>query len=1209
MKKFWKILFRTFLVLLLLLITIWLLIQTGPVQNWLVHKASASLSKELRVNVEVKHVDFSLFNKMLMEGTVIEDKKKDTLLYAGALKVRITDWFFLKDKAVLKYVGLDDAQINLKRTDSVWNYQFLVDYFSSGSTSKTKKKGIEWDIKEVDFKNVKIRKWDGWRGEDLTASFKSLQVSAEEMDFDNHKISINTVNLDEPVFSILDYDGKRPPRPKKVTTEEEIKPAIDSVLRWNAAGWNIHINNIVINNGSFKNDRKTDRLPLDYFDGKHFAFEKINASFKNFNWIKDTVSANAIISTKERTGFEVKQLSAAIKFHPEGMEFDSLDIKTNKSHLKNFFALRYKNFNDDMADFIHAVTLDGKFNESIISSDDIAYFAPALKTWDKEILLTGNIKGTIDNLGGKNVIAQAGRYTFLNGDFKLTGLPNIDETFIDFKANDFRTTYGDAATFIPQLKKVTQPAINKIQTLKFSGSFTGFIHDFVTFGTIQTNLGTVVSDLNMKLPVGGKPAYSGNIKTDNFKLGDFLNLQYIGRVSGDLNVKGSGFNFTDLYAEANGQLKQIEFNRYNYHDIKVSGTFDKRQFDGNLNINDSSIQASLNGIIKLNEKVPSFAFDAQVKKLKLKDIGLAKQDLKLAGNISTNFTGSNIDNFLGEAHIFNVEFFNGEDRLPMDSLTIYSTLSDNKKLLTVHSNELNASLHGEFNIADLPTAFQVFLNKYYPSYINIPNHTPQNENFQFDVTTGNISPFLNLFDKNIKGLDNATVRGHLNLAQNQLNVNITVPQFIYNKTVFTDIALTGIGNLQKLNLKGSVGDVMISDSLHLPNSEIEIESANNLSKVNIKTSASKTINAAELSALVETRKDGFKINFNPSAVVINDKRWTIENNSELILSKTRLDASEVKLNSGEEEISISTEPSSTGSSNDVVINLKKVTVEDILPFFLKQPSIEGKISGEVRVTDPFNNLMVEGSPVIEQGRFEDDSIGLMKTEIGYNNKNGKLTINVISDNEDHRFDVKGLIFLKDSLRNNLDFAFNLNNSEIHWLGKYLGTLFGDIKGKATGTVRMVGQSASPDLIGNTVIKDGAFKVLYTQCTYKFNEANINFVKGAIDFGTIILKDTLNKNHTAKFSGVMYHEFFKNMNFQMNFSSDGILLLNTKLKDNNQFYGTAIGKVSRAYLRGPDYDMRMGFYAEPTDSSHIILPASVSRESGTADFIVWRQYGK
>lgn len=1207
LKRFWKILLRTFIVLLLLLLTVWLLIQTKPVQNWLVQQATQRLSKELQTKVEIKHVDFSLFNRVFLEGLLVQDRKKDTLLYAGALKVRITDWFFLKDKAVLHYVGLEDASIKMVRTDSVWNYQFLADYFSSPGTSKKKQGGIEWALEKIHFTNIRLLKADHWRGEDLTAKISDLRLDADNLNFSKNQLLVNTIELDQPFFSIYDYDGNRPPLTDISTTTS----LPDSAEAWNTAGWDIRVKDIVIKNGTFKSDRQTERPPLDYFDGKHISFEAINATFKNLGLQQDTIHALINIATKERSGLIVKKLTADMRFHPQGMLFDSLDIVTNKSHLSHYFSMRYKHFNEDMADFMHKVTLDGKFDNSTIYSDDIAFFAPALKTWNKEITLTGNIKGTIDNLGGKGVEAQAGKNTYLNGDFKLAGLPNINETFIDFKANDFRTTYADAATYFPDLRQVDIPRINKINSLKFKGSFTGFIHDFVTFGTIETNLGTVISDLNMKLPQGKAPAYSGNLKTDNFQLGEFLNVAELGRISGDAKLKGSSFKPSQLFAEVNGHLKQIEYNGYNYKDITATGTIDKRLFDGKLTINDSNLTANLNGKITFNKKDPSFAFDAYVATLNLKPLGLTRQDLHFTGNLYTNFTGSNIDNFLGDAHIFNATLTNGEERLPFDSLTVFSSIADSNKLLTVRSNEADISLLGDFTIADLPTAFQVFLNKYYPAYINIPRTIPQNENFHFNVATGNISPFINLFDQNIKGLDNTSISGDINLAHNQLNTVIKVPVFIYKNTVFNDISLTGKGDLQKLLLTGTVGEIAINDSLRLPNTEINIESANNLSQVSIKTSASKAVNAAELSAQVETRKDGFKINFNPSSIVFNDKQWNIEKNGELVLSKTRLDASEVKFSSGEQEIDISTVPASEGTSlhSDVIVNLKKVIVGDFLPLFLNQPKIDGKISGEVRVSDPFNNLQVDGSPTIEQGWMENDSIGLLKTKVGYSQKTGDLTFKVFSDNTDHNFTLDGLFQTKDSVRNRMNLDFDFNGTTLRVLDRYLGTLFGNINGFATGKVSLTGNSASPDIIGKLKIKDGAFKILYTQCTYKFDEATINFQKGAIDFGTIILEDTLNRNHKAKFSGVMYHNFFKDMAFQMNFSSDSILLLNTTLKDNNQFYGKAIGKVSNAYLRGEETDLHMFFNATPTDSSHIILPASVSRESGNADFIVWRQYGR
>ncbi|MEO9210338.1 MAG: hypothetical protein ABI208_04525, partial [Ginsengibacter sp.] len=97
----------------------------------MIHKVTQRLSKDLNTTVSIKHIDLQLFDKMLLEGTLVLDRKKDTLLYAGKVKVNITDWFFFKNDIVLNYIGLDDAIINLNRTDSIWNYQFLMDYFSS----------------------------------------------------------------------------------------------------------------------------------------------------------------------------------------------------------------------------------------------------------------------------------------------------------------------------------------------------------------------------------------------------------------------------------------------------------------------------------------------------------------------------------------------------------------------------------------------------------------------------------------------------------------------------------------------------------------------------------------------------------------------------------------------------------------------------------------------------------------------------------------------------------------------------------------------------------------------------------------------------------------------------------------------------------------------------------------------------------------------
>src|SRR3982751_1176360 len=93
-------------------------LQTEMGQNWLARQVTKRFSKELQTRISIQHVRLNLFNfnKMDLEGVLLEDQKRDTLLYAGKFQVRITDWFFFKNKAELKYIGLEDASIHFNRS-------------------------------------------------------------------------------------------------------------------------------------------------------------------------------------------------------------------------------------------------------------------------------------------------------------------------------------------------------------------------------------------------------------------------------------------------------------------------------------------------------------------------------------------------------------------------------------------------------------------------------------------------------------------------------------------------------------------------------------------------------------------------------------------------------------------------------------------------------------------------------------------------------------------------------------------------------------------------------------------------------------------------------------------------------------------------------------------------------------------------------------
>ncbi len=1202
-------------ILLLLVLLLWGLLHVTGVQNWVVDKVADRLSKKLRTKVEVKHVDIAPFNKMLIQGVLVEDLKKDTLLYAGTLTVNITDWFFWKDKITLHYAGLQDVVVNLNRTDSVWNHQFLIDYFSGPQkpdTATNKKGGIDFDLKKVHIENLRLNQLDHWVGKDMVVNLKKLDLDADKMDFTNKQIFIKTIDIDQPVFTQRNYTGKRPPSTTAAPAAANTIITPPAAYRWNNGGMVVSIGNIHITNGTFNNEKETERPAFtDRFDGQHLSFSSINADLKNIQFIHDTLSTGVLISTNEKSGLSIKKLQANMKFTPTIMEFSNLDLVANNSRLTDYYAMKYENFNADMGDFMHKVTLEGNFVNSKLSSDDVAIFAPALKSWKRVFDLNGNAHGTIDNLSARKMQIKSGS-TIIDGDIALRGLPDIKQTFIDFKGNNLQTNYSDLIGLFPALKNVRQPQLQKLGTITYKGNFTGFVNDFVTYGTLSSSLGNIEADVNMKLPDGRPAVYSGTISTAGFKLGQFLNNTQLGNIAFNGKLNGTGFSAKDLSAAFDGNFREFEFNHYRYQNISIKGDFKNKLFSGTAGMNDPNLSFdNLTGTINFSGKEPQFNFDATLNKALLRPLGLTKDDFSVNGRFNINFTGGNIDNFLGSAKIYSASLNHNGKRLSFDSLTLSSAIENDRKRLTLQSNEVNAVITGRFKILQLPDAFKLLLNKYYPSYIKKPARPVPDQDFDFEIRTKNVDDYIQLADKKLKGFNDAVITGSLHLADNELNVTATVPDMSYDGITFKDIKLDALGTSDTLKTNITLSTISINDSLSFPATTLKLKSHNDLSDISLVTSASKTLNNAELNASVQTLTDGVNIHFFPSSFIINEKKWALEKDGELTLRKSLISASEIKFVQGTQQITIATVPSDEGNGTDLVAKLSKVDIEDFAPYITRQPRLEGIIDGEIIVKDilgkpslEFNNTTIKGL------RVDNQLIGDTQLEGNYNSTTGIAKFKGSATGEKNDFSFDGTFNSKDSSNNQLSASLQAGRINLEMLQPYLGTIFSNIKGIGTGDIKLYGGRQHKYMTGTMNINDGSLKVNYTQCRYNFTNETIIFNEDAIDFGNMILKDTL--NNTATLSGTMYHNFFKEFAFEdIRFSASRLLLLNTTKRDNAQFYGKVIGNALLT-LNGPVSDMKMYISGGPSslmaDSNHIYLPGGSGRETGAVDYIDFIQFG-
>ncbi len=1219
LKKFKKILFWVLGSLLFLILALYIFIQTPFGQNWIVRLVTKRLSKDLKTEISIKHVDFSLFNRMHLQGMLVRDLDKDTLLYAGSVNVRITDWFFFKKKAELKYVGLEDATIKFQRTkDSVWSQQFLFDYFSSpaASTPQAKKEGISFDLKRLEMKNVRFIKKDAWLGDDMTVRIASLKLDANEINFSGKKVDITSLDIGEPFIHISKYSRLKT-RVEAVTIGNESAETIDSLLQWNAAGWVVHLDKFTINNGTFKNDKATDRPAFTYFDGQHLEFSKINATFADVTWIKDTITSKMSLETKERSGFEVKKFLANAKFTPQEMAFDGLEIVTNNSTIRNYFRMSYDDFGS-MNNFLQEVYMQGNFENSEIDSDDIAYFAPTMARWKKKIVLKGVVRGTVSDLVGRNLVLQAGNNTLLNGDITLTGLPDINQTFIDFRANDFRTNYLDAVTMIPAIRKVTNPDLRKIGYVRFTGSFTGFIRDFVTFGTIETNLGVVKSDLNMKLPAGRQPVYSGSISTDNFRLGEFINNPELGALSMEAEIKGSGINDKNRNADIKGLVRFIDFNEYRYHNITLDGKLNKKLFDGVASIKDENAELTLNGKVDFNNPTPVFNFIADVKKANLKKLYLTDNDLAFNGKFNLDFEGASIDEFLGAARISDAVLTKDGTRLPFDSLILTSAYINNEKVLTARSNEFEGTIRGQFSIRDLPNGFQLFLSKYYPAYIRPPRTTPANQSFSFDITTQFVDDYVRIADSTLSGFNYSHIQGSLDMNNNALSVQADIPQFKYKQYNFDDVVLIARGDLDSVSLSGTAKNININDSLKVPEAVFSVRGRNDSSRVSITTGASQGVDKADLNALVLTYDDGVTIEFEPSDFIVNGKTWTIDENGELIFRKNAYTSGRLLLREGQQEIRVETTP----QSDDLLVQLRNVNLGDISPYIMPRNRLEGLISGNVTVQSPTDSLKIISNDIeTKYLRIDDDSLGEVKANVVYDGLSKRLTVNGQTANEENFLGFKADLSLgnKEAQKNNI-ISLTSRNFQLSIMERFLCNLFSDITGFLTGQFDIKGGFDHLSVIGKGRMHDAGLRINFTKVFYYIDDTDIELKPTAINLDGIVLKDSATRNPIYVEGGIT-HDAFQDMFYNINVSTRRkgttgtqfnrpVTLLNTTYADNQQFYGRVKGTGSFT-LTGPQSEMFMGIsaIASTEDSSYITIPPSKSRESGKSDFLVERKYGR
>ncbi|MBU6157893.1 MAG: translocation/assembly module TamB domain-containing protein [Bacteroidetes bacterium] len=1207
LQRITKISFGILLGFFFLVALLWVLLHFSPVQTWLVKKVAREISNTIGAEVEVKKVDFSIFKKIIVDGLLIKDRKKDTLLYAGRLNASFNNWFIFKDKIVINEIGLEHVKGNLFRSDSVWNYQFIIDYFSSPADRKKKKSPV-LSLKRIYLNDLELVQNDSWIGEDISIRLHHLQLNARQLSLDKRMIDLKEILLWQPNIRIYNYTGKRPPR-QRLNPEAYYRQA-DTTINPFLKDWSCKADSVVINDGIFTNLLKLT-APVNYFDPDHIQFSSINGKFKNLRLRGDSLLAQLELSTKERSGFQIQELNAAINWHARGMEFHQLRLKTDYSMLTDFFAMRYRDFNYDMNHFISQVVMEGNFKNSRLNTKDIAFFAPALKEVEEKINLSGYIKGILPELKGKNILASAGTRTLLEGDMLLKGLPETDRLYFDIEARRLNSNYADLIHYAPAVKTIKTPDIAKAGNLAFSGNIKGNMQDLSISGNLNTNLGNLTTQLQLKLPARGEPVYEGQLRTDRFEIGQFLAVPQLGTVVMDTKFSGKSFSSSKASLVLEGGIESVSWAGYDYKNMDLSLQLNQNLYEGKVRLQDENAQLELNARVDARGDITACEASGTIGWINFGKTGLFNKDLKFSGKLAADFQYKTIDEFIGHISLRETTLMHGKNSLPFDSLAIFSVATDSlHKKIELHSNVADLVMEGQYALSQIGTIGQKLLSVYFPSYFKTPSQLTETQDFQFEIKTEDIDPFLSLVDLPLKSAYGARIEGSVNTLNNRYLLQSKIPLLDINNVFFRNINIKSDNDLTGMKISGSIESVQLSDSLTIPHTDFSMSGASDTGSIFISTNVSKNLKNAELKTKFSISQDGVQFRFLESDLILGEKIWNITNGSNLFIGSQNIFSDGFILQSGNEFVKLYTHPSEIGAYNDVIIELRKLEIGELLPYFFEDPEIAGSTTGRIDIIDPFGQTNMEVKLSTDKLRINDDSIGLVPMDATYSKITGDIRYRIESDNLGHAFKIKGTTNIAKADSVYTDNLIELADEPLAVIAPYLSGILSDIKGSGTGILRVSGPVKDLNLTGSVRLNNASALLDYTKCRYQINTgAEIEFNQESMVFKNFILQDE--NERMASFAGKIDHRFFDDMKLDLRFeainTNKGILVLNTTAKDNSLFYGKVIA-YTKGSLKGAVNNLSFKLRGQPTDSSKVFLPTSDSRVTGTASFIVFREYG-
>jgi hypothetical protein len=893
------------------------------------------------------------------------------------------------------------------------------------------------------------------------------------------------------------------------------------------------------------------------------------------------------LSLDAKRGLRLKKLATNFKYTKEQMRFDELLIDTEQSELKGNLVFNYNR--EDFAQFVDRVQVDATFTESTVALNEVNAFYDEFGQ-DRIVTLSGDFSGVLNKLIVDNLFLFTDN-TGVRGDFEFDNMFTDQAPFvIRGDIDNLTSSYYQLRALLPNILGRNIP-----ETVQKLGQFTvrGDVEVTETSLDVKINLNTAVGssymDVQMtNLQAKNDASYIGFISLIDFDLGEFTNDDELGLTSLDVNVEGKGFAAENLNTEVIGDVYKLQFNKYEYNNIKVSGILKDQLFDGSLLCNDENFRFDFKGLADFGGRENKFNFIAAVDYADLKQLNFIDDSISIfKGHVNMDIEGRTLDDMAGQMRFSNTTYQNQNSTYYFEDFSVYSSF-DQDTVRTVEINSpdiITGYVRGKFRVNEIGKLVQNSIGSIYTNYK--PHEISEGQHLDFNFKIYN--KIVDVFFPEVAFDPNTFIRGNIVSDEGDFKLTFKSPSIEAFGNKFDNIEL-------KIDNKNPLFNTFVS----VEDMSTNYYDIKDFSLIN--TTLKDTLFFRTEFKGGSEYNDSYNLNFyhtfnennrsviglKKSDVSFKGNTWVLNkdgNSQNKVIINRTLDSIRIEDvvmdNKNREQIRLRGEIADS-TYKDLDLQFKIVSLNKITPA-IDSLKLNGSVDGFLNILQKDGKYLPTSSLNISNFSVNDIRLGDLELGIFGNNDLTEFGVSTwLNDNGKEKMSINGKVTNYNN-KQELDLSANFTDFSLEPFAPLGEDVISNIRGSIIGSAKVTGSVSNPSINGSLSLVNAGIGIPYLNVDYNFAQySRVRLFDQSFYFENIGLSDVA-EGTTATLDGTISHTGFEDwyLGLDVDTKNNRFMILNTEFDEESLYYG-------QGFINGT------GSIYGPTDALTIKVDATTAR---------------